>query len=84
MNDTRQSRLAVRACPGCAQQTLVSNGAFWTCAGCRYAVTSTALAMDRAASERSVRGPAKSQRRIEPVAGIDETRLETEAAYTAR
>ena len=84
MNDSRRSRLAVRVCPGCARETLVSNGAFWSCAGCRYAVTSMALAMDRAALERSLRGPTKSPRRAVPAADFDETELETETANTAR
>ncbi|WP_447598452.1 hypothetical protein [Nitrospira sp. Nam80] len=84
MNDSRQSRLAVRPCPGCARETLVSNGAFWACAGCRYAVTSMALAMDRAAPERLLRGREKFPPHAVPTAGFDEAELETETASTAR
>jgi hypothetical protein len=61
---------------------LVSNGAFWACAGC-YAVTSMALAMDRAAPERLLKGR-ENPRRAVPPAGFDEAKLETETAYTAR
>lgn len=57
MQVVRRSRLAVSACPGCAEETLVSNGAFWICELCRYAVTSTALAMDRATTDAPLRHP---------------------------
>jgi len=53
MSVTRRSRLVVRSCPQCATESLVSNGGFWSCACCRYAVTSTALAMDCAKTEAS-------------------------------
>ena len=55
MNIVRHSRLAIGICPGCSGNTLVSNGAFWRCEACRYAVTSSALAADRAAAEAVVR-----------------------------
>jgi len=51
MNAARRSRLPVGACPACTEETLVSNGAFWSCEVCTYAVTSTALAVDRAAAQ---------------------------------
>jgi len=59
MKVARRSRLAVRTCPGCAEETLVSNGAFWICEACRYAVTSTALAMDRTTEYAPRRHPAQ-------------------------
>lgn len=80
MNAVRRSRLAVRACPGCTQETLVSNGAFWICAGCRYAATSMALAMDRTATDVPSRVPARSYRRPESRARFDEERLQAEPA----
>lgn len=55
MNVVRRSRLAVSTCPGCSGKTLVSNGAFWRCEVCCYAVTSTALTADRAAVEAVVK-----------------------------
>jgi hypothetical protein len=80
----RRSRLAVRACPGCTQETLVSNGAFWICAGCRYAATSSALAMDQGATDPSLRSPARSYRRSQSHARLDEERCHAEPAYIAR
>jgi len=84
MTVARRSRLAVRACPGCTQETLVSNGAFWICAGCRYAVTSTALAADQGAADRSLRSPARSYRRSDSRARLDEEELHAEPACMAR
>ncbi len=55
MHVVRRSRLAIGTCPGCSGNTLVSNGAFWRCEVCCYAVTSTALTADRAAAEAVVR-----------------------------
>lgn len=40
------SRLAVRPCPNCRHETLVSNGAFWKCDVCELAVASSALMKD--------------------------------------
>lgn len=42
----RPSRLAVRPCPTCRHETLVSNGAFWKCDVCELAVASSALMKD--------------------------------------
>jgi hypothetical protein len=42
----RTSRLAVRPCPSCLGDTLVSNGAWWRCDVCEYAVTSMAIVKD--------------------------------------
>jgi len=55
MKVVRRSRLAIGTCPGCFRDTLVSNGAFWRCEICCYAVTSTALTADRAAAEAAMR-----------------------------
>ncbi|MDI3467401.1 MAG: hypothetical protein OJF52_000974 [Nitrospira sp.] len=85
MKALRRSRLAVNACPGCNEDRLVSNGAFWICDICRYAVTSTALAMDRA-----MRDPARRHflrtfpRAFEIHASIEEDRLDVEPAWSGR
>ena len=84
MTAGRRSRLAVRACPGCAQDTLVSNGAFWICAGCQYAATSMALAMDQGATDLSLRSPTRSHRRAHTYVSFAEAGLEAEPAYTTR
>jgi ribosomal protein L37AE/L43A len=84
MTGVRRNRLAVRTCPRCMQETLVSNGAFWICAGCRYAATSMALAMDQGVAEPSLRSPARSYRRSAARLTLDEQQLEAEPAYTAR
>lgn len=42
----RASRMAVRRCLSCASDTLVSNGGFWDCRSCGFAVTSMALTKD--------------------------------------
>jgi hypothetical protein len=84
MTAMRRSRLAVRACPGCAQDTLVSNGAFWVCQGCRYAVTSTALALDRARRNVSVNPSTPSYRRPGGRGRFSDDSLQAEPAYTAR
>jgi ribosomal protein L37AE/L43A len=34
-------------CLRCRQSGLVSNGAFWTCLECGYAITATAIAFER-------------------------------------
>ena len=85
MNGVRRSRLAVRTCPECTAETLVSNGAFWMCSSCRYAVTSMALAIDRTATEASLRSQERSpsrstQDRISPA----EDRVEVEPAWSVR
>jgi ribosomal protein L37AE/L43A len=80
----RRNRLAVRACPGCAQETLVSNGAFWVCGGCRYAATSMALAMDCAPADKSMNAPRASYRRDDRRQRFAEDSLQPEPAYTAR
>lgn len=49
----RPSRLAVRPCPTCRHETLVSNGAFWKCDVCELAVASSALMKD---AERPAEG----------------------------
>jgi hypothetical protein len=64
MTAVRHTRLAVRTCPECTLDTLVSNGAFWRCEGCRYAVTSTALAMDLTPMAVSLKVRAKSTQGI--------------------
>lgn len=45
-----------RVCPRCRQQSLYSNGAFWLCGGCGYAITESALSIDegRARSRATV------------------------------
>jgi hypothetical protein len=42
----RVSRLAARPCSGCGHHSLVSNGAFWKCDTCGFAVASRALVKD--------------------------------------
>jgi hypothetical protein len=46
----RVSRMAVRACRLFGERTLVSNGEFWDCQFCGFAVTSPALTKDLQAS----------------------------------
>ncbi|WHZ22218.1 MAG: hypothetical protein OJF47_001330 [Nitrospira sp.] len=85
MKVLRRSRLAVNACPGCNEDRLVSNGAFWICDVCRYAVTSTALAMDRAMRDAPLRhSPRTLPRDIEIRAGIREAQLAVEPAWSGR
>ncbi|MBS0170004.1 MAG: hypothetical protein JSR62_06580 [Nitrospira sp.] len=75
--NVRRSRLAIGTCPGCSGNTLVSNGAFWRCEVCRYAVTSTALAADRAAAEAVVRHSLQGFRdRFETHTGVEEADLD--------
>jgi hypothetical protein len=83
MSSERRRRLAVRACPGCEQDTLVSNGAFWACGGCRYAVTSTALAMDRMQLNQSMDPSGKSPARPRNRGRFSEDIPHGEPAYTA-
>jgi hypothetical protein len=83
MSSERRRRLAVRACPGCEQDTLVSNGAFWACGGCRYAVTSTALAMDRMQLNESVDPSATSPAHPWNRGRFSGDIRHPEAAYTA-
>jgi ribosomal protein S27AE len=84
MTAVRRSRLAVRACPGCAQETLVSNGAFWICGRCRYAATSMALAMDCPPTDKSINAPAASYRRLGARGRLSDESLQAEPAYTVR
>ena len=78
MKVVRRSRLAIGTCPGCSENTLVSNGGFWRCEACRYAVTSTALAADRAAAEAVVRQSLNGfHTRFEACAELEDTELET-------
>lgn len=74
MNVVRRSRLAIGTCPGCSGNTLVSNGAFWRCEVCCYAVTSTALTADRAAAEAVVRQSLQRfDERFETSDGVEDT-----------
>ncbi len=85
MNGVRRSRLAVRTCPECTAETLVSNGAFWMCSSCRYAVTSMALAMDRAVTEASLRSPERSHsRNTQARISHPEDRVEAGPAWSGR
>lgn len=63
MSITRRSRLVVRSCPQCATESLVSNGGFWTCSCCRHAITSSALAIDCARAEASLKALAACLKR---------------------
>lgn len=77
MTAVRRSRLAIGTCPGCSGNTLVSNGAFWRCEVCRYAVTSTALAADRAAAEAIVRRSLQRfHERFETQASVEDTEFD--------
>jgi len=58
----RPSRLAVRPCPSCRYETLVSNGAFWKCDVCELAVASAALMKDVECSEDIVPLPPRPVR----------------------
>ena len=85
MEVLRRSRLAVNTCPGCNEDRLVSNGAFWICDVCRYAVTSTALAMDRAMRDAALRHSLRTfSRDIEIHASIEEDRSDVEPAWSGR
>lgn len=77
MNERRRNRLAVRACPQCAAETLISNGAFWTCSTCRHAITSTALAKERARQDDAMR-------MIERFPDAETARFECEPTYSRR
>jgi len=77
MNERRRNRLAVRTCPQCAAETLISNGAFWACSTCRHAITSTALAKERALQEAAMRS-------IENSPGAEADLFEDEPAYSRR
>ncbi|SPP65571.1 hypothetical protein [Nitrospira lenta] len=35
-----------RSCPRCHRASLYSNGAFWVCVECGYAITESALSID--------------------------------------
>jgi ribosomal protein L37AE/L43A len=35
--------MKIQQCPRCQQDTMASNGAFWACASCGYAITEVAL-----------------------------------------
>jgi len=85
MKVLRRSHLAVNTCPGCNEDRQVSNGAFWICDGCRYAVTSTALAMDHAMRDAPLRHPLHNfPHDIEIRASIREDRLDVEPAWSGR
>ena len=81
MNVVRRSRLAIGTCPGCSGNTLVSNGAFWRCEVCCYAVTSTALTADRAAAEAVVRESLHGfTRRVETRAAVKDDEFDVVGA----
>lgn len=40
-----------RPCPRCRRHSLFSNGAFWACGVCGYAITQRALLVDEAGVE---------------------------------
>lgn len=40
--------MKIRYCSQCQQQSLVSTGGFWVCAGCGYAITTAALIVEHA------------------------------------
>ncbi|MCW5799429.1 MAG: hypothetical protein LZF60_260039 [Nitrospira sp.] len=85
MNVVRRSRLAVGTCPGCSGNTLVSNGSFWRCEICCYAVTSTALTADRAAAEAVVRRSLQGfHERFETPDGVDDADFDAIPAGSRR
>ncbi|ULA62175.1 MAG: hypothetical protein LZF86_10034 [Nitrospira sp.] len=51
-----------RSCPQCRQHSLYSNGAFWTCGGCGYAVTESALSLDEGRAMRVSQSALESSR----------------------
>lgn len=49
-----------RSCPRCHRNSLYSNGAFWACAVCGYAITESALVVDEGRSRRGPNAPFES------------------------
>jgi len=48
-----------RSCPRCHNRGLYSNGAFWACRVCGYAITESALSIDEGRARYSAPAPAK-------------------------
>ena len=85
MSVMRRSRLAVRSCPQCATESLVSNGGFWTCSCCRHAITSSALAVDCAKAEASFNALATSLERRDELEAISrEEMVGVDSVYSRR
>ena len=54
-------------CPRCWQHSLVSTGAFWTCATCAYAITGAALVVDLSMTvhkDRQTAGYSQDEKRV--------------------
>jgi ribosomal protein L37AE/L43A len=52
--------MTFRSCPRCHRHSLYSNGAFWTCSVCRYAITESALLIDERRALRRANQPPES------------------------